>query len=150
MDLYKAGRYAEAQSSYEAAIQQKPDYVPCYLNLSLACLKRGKVDDAVHAMEKAVALASTTGAVHYHYGNALNAKGRWNEAVTEYARAFEMDKAQVNGLLLAAALCADHGVAAKAKELAKAFLAAAPADHPRRAEAEQMAGGGGSSLIQRY
>ena len=137
MDFYKQGKFAEAVQAYEEAIAQRPDYAPCYINLSLALLKRGKPDDALHAAQRALDLSPQTGAVRYHFGNALLAKGRWNEAVTEYARAWELDKGQINALFLAGTLCMDHGVTAKAIELLKSFLVAAPPDHPKRGEAEE-------------
>jgi len=137
MEFYKLGKYAEAVQAYEAAIAQRADYVPCYINLSMACLKRNKPDDALHAAQRAVDFAPQNGAVRYQFGNALSAKGRWNEAVTEYARAWELDKNQINALFLAGTLCMDHGISAKAVELLRSFLAASPPDNPKRGEAEE-------------
>ncbi len=152
MDLYKQGKYTEAVAAYEEAIAAKPDYVPCYINLSLAYNKKARLDDAIRVMNAAVERAPRNGAVRYHLGNALNNKGRWNEAVTEYVRAWDMDKAQLNAPFFAGSLLMDNGVDAKAIALLKAYLSTAPADHPRRQEAEERLKHleGGSSLIQRY
>ena len=65
-------------------------------------------------------------------------KGRWNEAVNEYARAFELDPAQFGGLAIAGNLLMDHGLTTKAVELWTRYLAVAPPDHPRRAESEEQ------------
>ncbi len=152
MELYKAGKYAEAVAAYEEAVALKPDYAACYVNLTLGYLKRNRPDDAVHAAQRAVALAPQAAQGHHYLGNALNAKGRWNEAVSAYVRAFELDKAQCGNLVLAGNLCMDHGLTPKAVELWKQFLVAAPADHPKRNEAEEQLQqvGGGSRLISKF
>lgn len=136
MEHYKAGRYAEAVSAYEEAVAARPDYAPCYVNLTLALLKRNRPDDAVRTAQQAVRLAPRAGAAHYHLGNAFSAKGRWNEAVTEYVRAFELDGTQITGLVAAGHLLLDHGLTPKALELWKKFLKIAAPDHPRCAEVE--------------
>jgi len=137
MESYKAGDFDGAIAAYEAALAQRAEYVPCLVNLALACLKRGRPDEAVRAAQRAVTLAPQSGPPHYQLANAFAAKGRWNEAVAEYARAFELDRVQVAGLAHAGHLCLDHGLSAKAVEFWTQFLAAAPADHPRRAEVQE-------------
>jgi tetratricopeptide (TPR) repeat protein len=136
MELYKSGLLPEAIEAWEAAVAQKPDFAPGFINLCLVFLRKNRPDDAIHAAEKAVGLAPHHGTCHCHLGNAFAAKGRWNEAVTEYARAFSLDKNQLNALILAGTLCLDHGLEARAVEFWKQFLAAAPADHPKRAEVQ--------------
>lgn len=152
IEAYKAGKYAEAITSCEEAIGQKPDYVPCYINLTLAYIKKGKQDDALRTAVRAAELAPNNASVRNNLGNAQNAKGRWNEAVTEYLRAWEIDKAQFNALFNAAALLMDNAVDAKALETLKTYLEKAPADHPKRKEAEERLRllDGGSSLIKRF
>ena len=152
MEAYKAGNFPEAVAAYEQAVQLKPDYAPCYINLTLACIKLGRLDEAISSAQKAVALAPQAGAPHYYLGNAFVAKGRWNEAVSQYVRAFEIDKAQAGGLVIAAHLCMDNGLGPKAAELCRQFLAAAPPDHPKRQDAEQLLqeAEGGSSLISKF
>jgi tetratricopeptide (TPR) repeat protein len=136
MEFYKSGLLPEAIAAWEGAVAQKPDFVPCHINLSLAFLKKSRPDDAIRAAQKAVDFAPHHGACHFHLGNALSAKGRWNEAVTAYARAFELDRLQLNALILAGALLLDHGLEDRALEFWKRFLAAAPADHPKRLEVQ--------------
>lgn len=137
MEAYKAGRYPEAIEAYEQAIAAKPDYVPCYMNLSLAYAKKGRPDDAIRVSQKAVELAPANGSVRYGLGGAFNAKGLWNEAVSAFTKAYELDKTQVNALYMAGCQCMDHAIDAKAKEFLKTFLASAPADNPRRKDAEE-------------
>lgn len=152
MERYKAGKYAEAVEAYEQAVAMKPDYAPGYLNLAMAYIKKNRPDDAVHAAEKSVSLAPQAGAAHHVLGNALSTKGRWNEAVSAYARAHEVDPKQILSLLNAGILLVDHGMSAKGVELIKRFLADAPADHPRRKEAEDQVkqAEGASSFIKKY
>ncbi len=137
MELYKAGNFDGAIAAYEAAVAQRPEYAPGHVNLALAYLKRGRPDDAVRAAQRAVTLSPQAGPAHCQLANAFAAKGRWNEAVAEYARAFELDRGQVGGLAHAGHLCLDHGLSAKAVEFWSRFMAAAPADHPRRAEVQE-------------
>lgn len=152
MELYKAGKHADAIVAYEEAVALKPDYAPCYINLIFAYLKRNRPDSAVHAAQRALALAPQAGQAHYAYGNALNAKGRWNEAVTAYVRASELENSQVGALVLAGNLCMDHGLTPKAIELWKKFLSAAPAEHPKRKETEEQLQQAehGPKLISKY
>lgn len=138
MEQYKAGRFAEAISAYEEAVAAKPEYAPCWINLAYALHKSARPDDAVRAALRAVALVPQVGAAHACVASVQAGKGRWNEAVSAYVRAFDLDKTQVAGLATAGHLCMDHGITAKALELWNTYLATAPADHPRRAEVEQQ------------
>jgi len=98
-----------------------------------------------------VELAPGNGSVRYGLGGAFNCKGLWNEAVTAYTKAYELDKTQLNALYMAGCQCMDHAIDAKAKEFLKTFLASAPADNPRRKDAEErMQVLGGSSLISKF
>jgi len=153
MEAYKAGDLAGAIRAYEQAIVLKPDYPPCLINMSVALLKQGKAQPALDAALTAARLAPKTGACHYHLGNAYRANGRWNEAVTEYMQAFELDNNQLTGLHYAAEMCMDHGLSAKAIAYWSVFLKKAPPDHPRRKEAEgalAQAKTPGKGLISRY
>jgi len=152
MEFYRAGRYAEAIAAYEEALAARPDYAACWVNLTLAFLKRNRPDDAVRAAERAVSLVPQAGPAHFHLAGALSVKGRWNEAVTEYVRASSLDRVQFLGLLLAGNLCMDHGLTGKAVELWEQFLNVAPADHARRAEAQEQIrdAGAGSGLISKF
>jgi len=152
MDFYKLGKFPEAIEAYEAAIAARSDFVPCYMNLSLAYAKKGRPDDAIRVSQKAMELAPSNGAVRYGLGGAFNAKGLWNEAVTAYVKAFELDKTQINSLYMAGCQCMDHGIDAKAKEFLKNFLDIAPADNPRRTDAQERMQvlGGSSSLISKF
>ena len=152
MPGHKAGKHADAIVAYEEAVALKPDYAPCYVNLTFAYLKRNRPDDAVRTAQRALAVAPQAGQAHYALGHALNAKGRWNEAVTAYVRASELEKVQVGALVLAGNLCMDHGLTPKAIELWKQFLTAAPAEHPKRKEAEEQLQQAeqGPKLISKY
>jgi tetratricopeptide (TPR) repeat protein len=153
MEAYKLGDLAGAVRSYEQAIELKPDYVPCLVNMCVALIKTGKPDAALGAALQAVKLSPKNGTCRYHLGNAYKAKNRWNEAVTEYVHAFQLDNAQVSGMHFAAELCMDHGHTPKAIAYWGIFLAKAPPDHPRRKEAEEAlahAKNPGKGLISRY
>jgi tetratricopeptide (TPR) repeat protein len=153
MEAYKAGDLAGAVRAYEQAVELKPDYAPCLVNMCVALLKMGKPDTALQAALKAAQLAPKAGMCRYHLGHAYKAKNRWNEAVTEYVHAFELDNAHVAGMHFAAELCMDHGHSSKAIAYWGIFLKKAPPDHPRRKEAEEAlahAQSPGKGLISRY
>lgn len=152
MEHYKAGRFAEAVAAYEEAVSARPEYAPCWLNLTYAYNKLNRPDDAVRAAQRGVALAPQVAAAHSCLAAAQVGKGRWNEAVSEYMRAYELDRAQFAGLATAGHLCMDHGITPKAIEIWTMYLAAAPADHPRRAEVEGEVRGasGGPGLISKF
>jgi tetratricopeptide (TPR) repeat protein len=136
LEHYKAGRYAEAAEAFRAAVAAAESYPPGWVNLALALIKIGKHDDAIRAAQRAVELVPRYGGAHYQLGNAFAAKGRWNEAVHEYLRAWELDPTQLNAPVLAGHLLLDHGMSEKALDIWKRYLAAAPPDHPKRAEVE--------------
>ena len=136
LEAYKAGDLTRAIEAWEAAIAAHPGHAPGLINLSLAYVKKGRPDDAIRAAQKAVEVTPKHGASRHQLGNALAAKGRWNEAVTEYLRAFELDPTQLTSLANAGVQLLDHGMEAKALEVMNRFLAAAPADHPRRQDIE--------------
>ncbi len=152
MELYRAAKYAEAITAYEQAVALKPDYAPGFINLALANMKHNRPDAAVRAAQQATALAPQVGAAHNCLGNAFNAKGRWNEAVSSYLRAFELDRNQLAGLVTAGHLCQDHGLTPNAIEFWRRFLEAAAADHPRRSEVDEQLrqAQGESGLISKF
>jgi uncharacterized protein YfaP (DUF2135 family) len=92
-DAYHAGRYANAISLYQAAIDLVGDYGQAYSNLGLAFQKAGNVAEALWANRKAIALASGATAAtvransHYNNGKIYENAGQWTDALHEYQAA---------------------------------------------------------------
>ncbi len=59
VDLYKHGKYAEAQSELSKAVQAAPDDARAYRYLGLALVEQHKPDEAAEPLKKADELASS-------------------------------------------------------------------------------------------
>ncbi|MBI4527959.1 MAG: tetratricopeptide repeat protein [Deltaproteobacteria bacterium] len=85
----------EALSAYEEAIRIYPDYVKNDAllagNYGSALLAKGRVEDAVPALEQAVALGATRTEFHYNLGFAYTKLARWKDAEEAYTKALVLD-----------------------------------------------------------
>jgi serine/threonine protein kinase/tetratricopeptide (TPR) repeat protein len=83
-------QYADAIRYLTAAVALRPDSSGVWLNLGLALRRKGRLDEAAVAFDRAVALDDGYARAHYNRGLVLIAQGRLEEAITACRRAVEL------------------------------------------------------------
>jgi len=84
--------YVDCIAAYEKAVALKPLESAYYLNLSLAQLGAGKVEESKTTIEKAASLdPGKAGQAYYNLGATLINKGKYDEAVPALKKSIELD-----------------------------------------------------------
>lgn len=87
------GRYRDAILECRKAIDADPDFGNAYNDLGAYLIEDGRPEEAIPWLRRALA-AKRYEAYHYpHYnlGRALEARGRWSEALSEYREALRIE-----------------------------------------------------------
>jgi Flp pilus assembly protein TadD len=84
------GRYNEAISQFQQALQIKPGYAEAYNNLGIALSQKGRVDEAITRFQKALQIKPDYAEAHNNLGNALRQKGKVDEAITQFQKALQI------------------------------------------------------------
>ncbi len=90
--LATTGRFAEAKTVIETALQRNPNFAPLYDTLSITHNGRGEYEQAISDLEKAMRLSPhdpQLGIWEYHHGLADLGLGHSAEAVDEERRAID-------------------------------------------------------------
>ena len=88
MDMHS---HAEAVRQFRKALEVKPDYAGCYVNLANALEAMGLREDALRHLEKALELQPEHNSIiHYNKAIVLERLGRTEEALSAYSRAHEL------------------------------------------------------------
>lgn len=88
-------RLDEAVSLVSRALEIEPGNPSYEDSLGWAYFKQGRYDLAVGHLEKAAAAASTSSVIQDHYGDALFALKRYDEAIAAWRRALEGDRSDI-------------------------------------------------------
>lgn len=94
---YQAGRYAEAEARFAAALSLAPGRPSVLTNLGAARLKLGRLEDALADLEQAIAAEPDNAEALGHAATALAELGRRKEALAMFDRALAVQPA--SGLL---------------------------------------------------
>ena len=98
INLYTQGQYQEALTQASQLLKQFPNSMSLY-NISGATNKQlGKLEEAVEAYRKAIALKPEYADAYYNMGNALKEQGKLDEAIEAYSKAQKINpgSAKVN------------------------------------------------------
>jgi tetratricopeptide (TPR) repeat protein len=88
--LLREGRYQEAETAYQEALQQAPDDHELLANLSTALLAMGRVGEAFQQLEIALHLSPGEVDLHYNLGNAFIKANEPEKAECAYRRALAL------------------------------------------------------------
>lgn len=120
--LLHQGKLDEAATSYQKALDLRPNELEGLLNLGNILGDLGKPDEAIACYRKAIAFNPDFAAAHNSLGVTLHGLGRLDEAIASYRRALEIKPDFVMALdNLASALMA-QGKSAAALNVAKRAL----------------------------
>lgn len=85
----RAGRQAEAEAAYRAALQRDPWFLPARFNLANLLNRTGRNDEAEALLRAGLELSPEEGELHYSLGLLLNEMGRPEECAQELRQAAE-------------------------------------------------------------
>jgi Ca-activated chloride channel family protein len=92
-DLYREGKYTDAEVNYRKALEKDQSLLPGKFNLGNALHKEGKLDDAVKQYESALQ-SGTPGATrakaHYNIGNSYLKQQKYQEAIHSYVESLKL------------------------------------------------------------
>ena len=89
-DAEKIKNYSQAEAIYRKIIQREPNNAKAYYKLCYVLHHQNKLDDAVAACRKSIALNSDA-QTYYGLGYVLDTQGKPEEAIAAYRKAIELD-----------------------------------------------------------
>jgi tetratricopeptide (TPR) repeat protein len=93
--LFRAGKFAEAEASYQALLKNDPKLVPAQVGLIRAMLGQQKIDEALDAVNAALAAQPNSAALLAAKGDVQFRRGETSDAETSYDAAMELDPLEV-------------------------------------------------------
>ncbi|MTJ38046.1 tetratricopeptide repeat protein [Dolichospermum sp. UHCC 0406] len=81
--------YEEAISSYDKAVEIKPDYYEAWYNRGISLGNLGRYEEAISSYDKAVEFKPDYHNAWYNQGISLDNLGRYEEAISSYDKAVE-------------------------------------------------------------
>lgn len=89
--LYQAGKFTQAISTYQQAIEVEPDNPSIYINMARAQVFAAQYQDALESSERALLLNNTNPLAYAVKGWALDFLGDYTQAEGSIKRALELD-----------------------------------------------------------
>jgi tetratricopeptide (TPR) repeat protein len=96
--------FDQAHRSFTRSIEADPSLPDAWANRATVLFKRGDLDGALRDLTQAASLREDS-EILYNLGRVLEAQGRWQEAVDDYARALEVARGDVRHILRHRSLC---------------------------------------------
>ena len=126
--LYRAGKFAEAETSYQALLKTDAKLVPAQVGLVRAMLKQQKIDEAFDAVNAALAVQPKTAALLAAKGDVEFRRGEMPEAEGAYLEAKKLDPKEVHAYLGLARLYGSYSLYRKSYDQLQSAHEVAPDD----------------------
>ena len=97
--LYRAGKFSEAEISYQALLKTDPKLVPAQVGLVRAMLRQQKIDEALDAVNTASASQSNSAALLAAKGDVQFRRAEMSDAESSYLAAKKLDHKEVHAYL---------------------------------------------------
>src|SRR5208282_1066355 len=97
--LYRAGKFAEAEASYQALLKTDSKLVPAQVGLVRAMLRQQKIDEALDAVNTALAAQSNSAALLAAKGDVQFRRAEMPDAELSYLAAKKLDHKEVHAYL---------------------------------------------------
>jgi hypothetical protein len=97
--LYRAGKFVEAEASYQALLKNDSSLVPAQVGLVRAMLRQQKIDEALDAVNTALTAQPTSAALLAAKGDVQFRNGEMPEAELSYLTARKLDPKEVHAYL---------------------------------------------------
>ncbi|QYX31487.1 tetratricopeptide repeat protein [Sphaerospermopsis torques-reginae] len=82
--------YQSAISSFDKALEFKPDYHQAWYNRGISLRNLGRYEEAISSYDKALEIKPDYHQAWYNRGNSLDNLGRYEEAISSYDKALEI------------------------------------------------------------
>jgi tetratricopeptide (TPR) repeat protein len=97
--LYRAGKFAEAEASYQALLKTDPKLVPAQVGLVRAMLRQQKIDEAFDAVNAELAAQPNSAALLAAKGDVQFRRAEMSDAEGSYLAAKKLDHKEVHAYL---------------------------------------------------
>ncbi len=97
--LYRAGKFAEAEASYQALLKTDSKLVPAHVGLVRAMLRQQKIDEALDAVNTALAAQPNSAALLAAKGDVQFRLAEMSDAEVSYLAAKKLDAKEVRAYL---------------------------------------------------
>ncbi|PYX55348.1 MAG: hypothetical protein DMG76_18130 [Acidobacteria bacterium] len=112
--LYRAGKFAEAETSYQALLKTDPKLIPAQVGLVRAMLRQQKIDEALDAVNTALAAQSNSAALLAAKGDVQFRRSEMPDAEMSFLTAKKLDPKEVHAYLGLARLYRSYSLYRKA------------------------------------
>jgi len=126
--LYRAGKFAEAEASYQALLKTDSKLVPAQVGLVLAMLRQQRIDEALDAVNTALAAQPNAPALLAARGDVQFRRAEMAEAEGSYLAAKKLDPKEVRAYLGLARLYRSYSLYLKAYDQLRIAHETAPDD----------------------
>lgn len=121
-DAFEARRFDDAEAHFDASLALLPARASTLSNLAVTCLKLGKAEKALNALDAVLAQSPPdAGETWFLRGQALQQLGRYDDAIASYRQAVALDPRRALAWSNLGGLLKDHG---RRDEAADAYRAA--------------------------
>jgi tetratricopeptide (TPR) repeat protein len=126
--LYRAGKFAEAEASYQTLLKADAKLVPAHVGLVRAMLRQQKIDEALDAVNTALAAQPSTAALLAAKGDVQFRHGEMPDAEGSYLAAKKLDPKEVRAYLGLARLYRSYSLYRRAYDQLQSAHEIAPDD----------------------
>jgi len=112
--LYRAGKFGEAETSYQALLKTDSKLLPAQVGLVRAMLRQQKIDEALDAVNTALAPQPNAAALLAVKGDVQFRRGEMPDAEVSYLAAKKLDAKEVHAYLGLARLYGSYSLYRKA------------------------------------
>ncbi len=126
--LYRAGKFAEAESGYQSLLKNDPRLVPAQVGLVRAMLRQQKIDEAFDAVNAGVGAQPESAALLAAKGDVEFRRGEMADAERAYLFAKKFDSKEVHAYLGLARLYASYSMYRRAYDQLEIAHEIAPGD----------------------
>ena len=124
--LYRAGKFAEAEVSYQALLKNDANLVPAQVGLVRAMLRQQKIDEALDAVNTALTAQPNAAALLAAKGDVQFRRGEMSDAEGSYLAAKKLDPKEVHAYLGLARLYGSYSLYRKAYDQLQSAHEVAP------------------------
>jgi tetratricopeptide (TPR) repeat protein len=126
--LYRAGKFAEAETSYQAILKTDTKLVSAQVGLVRSMLRQQKIDEASDAVNTALASEANAAALLAAKGDVQFRRGEMADAETSYLTAKKLDPKEVHAYLGLARLYSSYSLYRRAYDQLHSAHEVAPED----------------------
>ena len=126
--LFRAGKFADAESAYSAIVQKDSHLVPAQVGLARSMLKQQKLDESLDATTKALAITPNSATLLAALGEIQFRRGEMFASETSYLKAKAIDPKEVRIYLGLSRLYSSYSLYRKAYDLLETAHNLAPTD----------------------